>query len=104
MRRRTIAEPKGYIAPMSIEELETGLDLLNELGPACGAFWDSKMESFRQTVVLAIRETSNALLARDISERWRADLSSQLQELGALLAFVDRHLAARDRIQSHRIH
>jgi hypothetical protein len=98
MHRRITPEPKGYVAPMSIEELESGLRLMNELGPACGAFWDSKVEAFRQTVVLAIRETSNALLSPRISERWRADLTSQLQELGALLEFADRHVAARERL------
>jgi hypothetical protein len=84
--------PGGYVAPMSIEELEAGLLIMKELGSDCGVFWDENAAAFRQTVLLAIRDTSNSLLSRTISAPWRDELDSQLQELLLLLEFTNRQI------------
>lgn len=75
--------------PLSIEELEAGLRLLG-----CGdldhrAFWDENIEAFRQTVLLAIRETSDALLSPQITLRWRVQLQTQLEALVQYIDFAD---------------
>ena len=78
---------------MSIEELEAGLRVMEELGAHSLDFWDKNVAAFRQTVLLAIRDTSDALLSPDISAHWRKDLESQLPQLFQLLEFADRRIA-----------
>ena len=80
---------------MSIEQLETGLRLLDRGDVDHRAFWDANIEAFRRTVLLAIRETSDALLSPTISLHWRVELESQLEALVQYIELADRYLARR---------
>src|SRR4051794_35111552 len=63
----------------TIEDLETGLRMLGAADLDNNAFWDANIASFRQTVLFAIRETSDALLSPRITSAWRGELESQLE-------------------------
>ena len=71
-------EPSGVDGPLSIEELEAGLRNLMDSTVDQSSFWQHKILAFRQTLLFAIRETSDALLSPTISTRWRAELEQQL--------------------------
>ena len=103
-RGKPFPKHNGCLAPLDIDELEAGLRLMDKLGADRGAFWDSNVEAFRQTVLLAIRDTSNAVSSSTITDRWREDLSGQLAELLRLLEFADRHIAARECILKPYLH
>lgn len=84
---------------LSIEQLETGLIVLDEGMLDEDAFWDENMTAFRETVLVAIGETSVALMSPAMPRRWRLLLRQQLEELErcAELAesYVTRRLAIR---------
>ena len=80
---------------MSIEQLETGLRLLDRGGVDHKAFWNENIEAFRRTVLLAIRETSDALLSPRISLHWRVELEGQLEALVQYIELADRYMARR---------
>jgi hypothetical protein len=82
-------------APLSVEELETGLRLLGRGEIDQKVFWDENIEAFRQTVLLAIRDTSDALLSPTIKLRWRIRLERELEALVQYLELADRYLARR---------
>ena len=82
-------------APLSIEELEVGLRKLNDDRTDLNSFWDEHVAAFRQTVLLAIRETSNALLVPTIPLRWRLELEGELEELIKYIAMADRYIERR---------
>jgi len=97
--------------PLSIEQLETGLILLDEGMLDDEAFWDENMTAFRETVLVAIGETSVALMSPATPQRWRLLLRQQLDELEryAELAesYIPRRLAIRPEacgLRSARIH
>jgi hypothetical protein len=81
--------------PLSIEQLEAGLRTLNSLDRNLDAFWDENVASFRQTVLLAIRETSDALLSPSISFHWRLQFEEQLDALVKCLKLAERYIARR---------
>jgi hypothetical protein len=81
--------------PLSIEELEAGLLSLDWDNLDLNAFWDSNIFSFRQTVLVAIRDTSDALLEPKIPRRWRLELQGQLEELVRYIDLADRYIEAR---------
>ena len=81
--------------PLSIPQLETGLRLLGRGDCNHHAFWDEHVEAFRQTVLFAIRETSDALLSHSVPLQWRAELVSQLEELVDYIELADRYIARR---------
>ena len=82
--------------PLSIEQLETGLRVMKDGRTDLGVFWDEHVAAFRQTVIFAIRETSNALLSPTISMRWREELEAQLENLIEYIALADRYVERRD--------
>ena len=84
-------------APLSIPELEIGLRILGRSEPRQQAFWDENIVRFRQTVLLAIRDTSDALLEQAISAPWRIELESQLEALVHYLELANRYVAERTR-------
>ena len=88
-------KPNGSAAPLSIEELETGLRILVDGNVDQNGFWDENITAFRQTVLLAIRETSDALLSPSITLHWREELESQLRHLLRHLELANRHIAAQ---------
>ena len=81
--------------PMSIEDLEAGLLWLDWDDVDLSAFWDKNVFSFRQTVLFAIRETSDALLEPKIPRRWRLELQGQLEALVHYVNLADRYIALR---------
>src|SRR3982751_3773138 len=94
-RPQEIAAPGNSIAPLSIEELEKGLLSLGRHEVDLNAFWDENIIGFRQTVLFAICETSDALMSPTITPAWRVELEN---ELGALLRYIkqaDRYIAKR---------
>ena len=90
------SEAKLYSVPaLTIEELETGLRNMDGHDVDLRAFWDLNIDSFRQTILLAIRETSEALCSTDIPLRWRATLEGQLEDLVRYLELANRYMARR---------
>ena len=82
---------------LSIEQLEAGLRILDSRECDLNAFWDENIDRFRQTVLLAIRDTSDALLEQAITPPWRIELESQLEELVQYLELANRCVAERNR-------
>src|SRR3954471_349794 len=82
--------------PLSVEQLETGVRLLDRGDTDHTAFWDANIEAFTSTVLFAIRETSDSLLSPSISLRWRVELESQLEALVQYIELADRYVARRD--------
>ena len=85
---------------LSIPELEIGLRILGGAEAKQKTFWDENIVRFRQTVLLAIRDTSDALLGQAITPPWRIELESQLEELVQYLELANRYVAKRTRVSS----
>ena len=83
------------IAALSIEELETGLRNMDGDDVDLQAFWDKNVASFRQTILVAISDTSESLCATDIPLRWRATLEGQLEDLVRYLELANRYMERR---------
>jgi hypothetical protein len=92
------------VAPLTIEELEAGLQLLRLGDTDRTKFWDDYGAAFTETLRLASRETSAALRAPDMPPKLRAELEHQLGWLETLLARDGGDDAARlgPRPSSHR--
>jgi hypothetical protein len=88
---------------LSIEQLEEGLRLLGRGDIDQNAFWDENIEAFRQTVLLAIRETSDALLSPRIPLRWSLELETQLEALVQYVELADRYIARRSVSREARV-
>jgi hypothetical protein len=86
--------------PLSIPELEIGLRILGGSEIKQKTFWDQNIVRFRQTVLLAIRDTSDALLEQAISPPWRIELESQLEALVQYLELANRYVAEHTRAVS----
>lgn len=87
--------PTPGIAPLSIEQLETGLRILSKGDLDQKAFWDENVDAFRRTVLFAIRETSDALLSPTIPLNYRVELEGQLESLIQYIELADRYVARR---------
>ena len=87
--------------PLSISELEIGLRILGRAEVPQKAFWDNNIVRFRHTVLLAIRDTSDALLSQTVTTQWRVELESQLETLIQYLELADRYVAERQVEASH---
>ena len=85
----------GEFQPLSIEQLEAGLQILDAVEINTRSFWEQHAESFRLTVLLAIRETSDALLTPTLPPGWRAGLENDLEDLVGYLELANRYLAQR---------
>lgn len=83
------------VRPLSIEDLELGLRLLGRGDTDHSTFWDENIAAFRQTVLFAIRETSDGLLSTGITPHWRTLLETQLEALVDYLELTDRYAAGR---------
>ena len=81
--------------PLSIDELEAGLLSLDDAGLDRMAFWDEHIHPFKQTVLIAIRDTSAALLTPNLPVAWRTELEAQIKELTAHLELANRYVAVR---------
>jgi hypothetical protein len=82
-------------APLSVEQLEAGLRILDADEVDLTAFWDENIGAFRRTVLVAILETSAALLSPSISLRSRVELENQLDDLVQYIELADRYMARR---------
>ena len=70
---------------LTIDELEAGLRLLSQVDTDPKDFWVANGPAFRETIRLAIRETSAALLLPQIPPLLRAELEGQLEWLRTCL-------------------
>lgn len=95
------------IEPFSIEELETGLRKLGRGNGDLKSFWDENIIPFRQTVLFAIHETSEALLSPSLALRSRVELEGQLETLTQYLKLADHYVARQvfrlDGVRRHRM-
>jgi len=82
-------------SPLTIEELELGLEALNRESTDPEAFWDRNIEDFRQTVLLAIRETSDALLSPSTPLHWQMELERELEELVRYIQLAENYRTQR---------
>ena len=87
------------IGPLSIERLEAGLRTLTAQDADLKSFWDANVTTFRQTVLLAMRDTTDALLSPNISLTWRAQFERELDSLIKYLELADRYIAERKRLR-----
>ena len=71
------------------------MGLLEIPGGASSSFWDENVEAFRETVVLAIRETTDLLLGEDLPPGWRTHLNGQLRVMGNYRDLADLYIARR---------
>lgn len=71
------------------------MGLLEFSGEASSSFWDENVEAFRETVVLAIRETTDLLLGKDLPPGWRTHLNGQLRVMGNYRDLADHYIARR---------
>ena len=72
-------------AALTIAELEAAV----QMAPT-DDFWSDRLPAFRQTVIVAIRETSDALSSQTMAPRRRAELEDQLVVLRGLLIISDQ--------------
>jgi hypothetical protein len=83
------------IRPLSIEQLELGLQVLDHADTDLNLFWDRNIDAFTKTVLLAIHETSDALLSPTTPLRWRAELENDLKDLLQCFDLADRYRGRR---------
>jgi hypothetical protein len=95
MSKQKTAPMRRTTRLLSIEELETALRLIDRGEMDLNIFWDANISAFRHTVLVSIRETSDALLSPTIPLRWRVTLQSQLDALVHYLELADRYAARR---------
>ena len=69
------------VLPLTIEELEEGAKLLDRGEVDRGVFWHLNSPAFCRTLLVAMRETSDALSSKDLPLAWRDELESQLELL-----------------------
>ena len=81
--------------PLSIEQLETGLILLDEGMLDDDEFWNANIAAFRETVLVAIGETTVALMSPATPQRWRLLLRRQLDELERYAELADSYVTRR---------
>src|SRR3954468_24060719 len=88
-KRSLIPDQEHCPAPLTVEELEMGL-------LADGGFSDEHVEAFRETVIAAIRETSDLLREVDMPGRWREQLRRQVRHMRDYVEVADLYLARRN--------
>jgi hypothetical protein len=76
----------------TIQELEIGLRTLGRADVDTNAFWDRNIASFRQTVLFAVRETSDALLSPNVPADLRGELEGQLEALVHYVELANRYI------------
>ena len=87
--------PKTPQGVLSIEQLEAGLRMMDRAGSNLQGFWDDHVVSFRQTILLAICETTEALLSAATPPKWRRELEIELDDLVQYLELANRYIARR---------
>ena len=77
--------------PLNVEELEAGLQILDRTDTDRQEFWNENGPAYRATIRLAIRETAEALLLKQMPPALRNELERQLAWLTSRLEPKDRH-------------
>lgn len=96
MTRRKIDLEAGIIdGPLGIEQLEAALRQLGRADVDPDAYWDEHIETFRQTVLLAIRETTDAIMLASMPRHLRVELEGQLAMLGRCIELADEYRKLR---------
>jgi hypothetical protein len=78
---------------LTIEELDAGLRMLNEGEIAGEAFWAANLATFRHALIEAAADTSDFLLAKQLSVGRRQLMEAQLLQLRDFIRIVDHLLA-----------
>ena len=89
------ATPGGFRRGLNVEQLDVGLRILNGGLVDVNSFWDENIAAFRQTLLVAICETSEALLSPRTSLILRIELKTQLESLVQHMELADRYIARR---------
>jgi hypothetical protein len=69
------------ILPLTIEELEEGARQLDRGEVDSEIFWYLNSSAFSRTLLVAMRETCEALSCEDLPLAWREELEDQLELL-----------------------
>jgi hypothetical protein len=88
----------GGIRPLSIEQLEAGLSIMDDADVDRAAFLDSNIDAFRKTVIVAIRDTVDALRSPAITAGYRDELEGQIGALWGYVEIADEYVAQRARM------
>ena len=91
-------DPGGAAPGLTVEQLEEGLRMLDRGEIDANLFWDQNVVAFRQTVIVAIEETSKGVTSMHVSEVLRAELQSQIEPLKFYLSLANRYLARRSNL------
>jgi len=75
--------------PLTIDELEDGLRALDSGETDRLLFWERNLGAYRETLLVAIRETVEALSATDVPMRWRMVLERDVEDLRCNLLIAD---------------
>lgn len=94
-QEKIFVRPNSIVSELNAEQLDVGLRVLNDELVDVNAFWDENITAFRQTLLSAIGETSDALLSSRISLSLRIELESQLESLIQYVELADRYIARR---------
>lgn len=94
-RDKVSAIPNRLLGGLNAEQLDVGLRILDHGLVDVNAFWDENVASFRQALLMAIRDTSDALLSSTISLSWRIELEGQLESLIQYVELAERYIARR---------
>jgi hypothetical protein len=96
MMAKNSLEPTSIFvaAPLTVEQLEAGLAQLDQGAIATDDFWGENLAAFRDTIVVAIGESS-AMLAGRMPYRQRRELEVQVKALRRYVTIVDSCIARR---------
>jgi hypothetical protein len=98
-----MSKPIYRMSPtLEIEQLEAGLRMFDQADFEPAAFWDDNVATFKQTLLVALRETTDALASNGIRVGRRADLKEQIKALQRFVELADRYVAMRAYRSSHR--
>jgi len=82
-KRIFLPESEPAATLLTVEALEMG-------------FSDGHVEAFRETVIAAIRETSDLLRTEEMPARWRAQLDRQVRHMRHYVEIADLYLAKQN--------
>jgi hypothetical protein len=83
------------VSDLNPKQLDVGLRILNDGLVDVNEFWDENITAFRQTLLVAIRETSDALASDRTPLSLRIELEKQLESLIQYVELADCYIARR---------
>ena len=87
--------PSRIECGLNAEQLHIGLCEMDEGSLDSTSFWDEHVVSFRESLLFAIRETSDALRSPTIPPSWSLRLERQLESLIQYVELADRYISRR---------